>query len=74
MATWSEQLHEASLEKRLEAQKQSVARLISEGKDAIEANAKLYQLSKALAEIRHEPSTNPSKNGALRAPPSIQYP
>jgi hypothetical protein len=66
MATWSEQLHETSLDQCLEKQKQLVARLVSEGKDAIAANAKLYELSKALAEIRHELTTNPSKNGGLR--------
>jgi hypothetical protein len=48
----AEQLDEASLAKRLEAQKEFVARLISEGKDASDANAALYELSKALSEIR----------------------
>ena len=51
MDTPAEQLDEASLAKRLEAQKEFVARLISEGKDATAANAALYELSKALSEI-----------------------
>jgi hypothetical protein len=66
MAIGYEQLHEASLEVRLAAQKQLVARLISEGKDATEANTQLYELSKALAEIRHELSTNPTAPGTPR--------
>jgi hypothetical protein len=74
MDTMSEQLHEASLEKRLEAQKQLVARLISEGKDAIEANGKLYELSNALAEIPRELSINPPNKGALRTTSLMQYP
>ena len=48
MATTLEQLDEASLAARLEAQKLVVARLVSEGNDASEANAALYELSKAL--------------------------
>ena len=52
MDTPAEQLDEASLAKRLEAQKEFVARLISEGKDASAANAALYELSKALSEMR----------------------
>ena len=51
MAT-SEQLDDANLAARLEAQKLVVARLVSEGKDASEANAALYELSKALDERR----------------------
>jgi len=51
MDTPAEQLDEASLAKRLAAQKELVARLISEGKDASAANASLYDLSKALSEI-----------------------
>jgi hypothetical protein len=39
-------LDEASLQKRIEEQKLLVDRLVSEGKDASEANAKLYDLSK----------------------------
>jgi hypothetical protein len=66
MATWSEQLHETSLDQRLEKQKQLVARLVSEGKDPIDANAKLYELSKSLAEIRHELTTNPSSSARRR--------
>ena len=54
MDTPAEQLDEASLAKRLEAQKEFVARLISEGKDASDANATLYELSKALSEIRRK--------------------
>ena len=50
MAIGIQQPDEASLEKRFIAQKRLVARLISEGKDATEANAQLYELSKALAE------------------------
>ena len=72
MAIGSEQLDEASLEARLAAQKQLVARLISEGKDATEANRKLYELSKALAEIQHELSTNPTTTDALHAPHPFQ--
>ena len=74
MAIGSEQVDDASLEKRLAAQKQLVARLISEGKDATEANRKLYELSKALAEIQHELSTNPTTTDVLRAPLPIQNP
>ncbi len=54
MATSPEQVDEASLAKRLEAQKLLVARLVSEGKDATEANAALYELSKALSELRRK--------------------
>ena len=50
MAATPEQLDVASLAARLEAQKLVVARLVSEGKDASDANAKLYELSKALDE------------------------
>jgi hypothetical protein len=52
--TWSEQLDEPSLEKLLEAQTQLVARLVSEGKDTAEANARLYELSTTLAAIRRK--------------------
>ena len=52
MATTLEQLDEASLAKRLEEQKQLVARLVSEGKDATDANATLYALGKALEDVR----------------------
>ena len=58
MDTPAEQLDEASLAKRLEAQKEFVARLISEGKDATAANAALYELSKALSEIRRKPKAS----------------
>ena len=54
MATTLEQLDEASLAKRLEEQKQLVARLVSEGKDASDANAALYKLGKALEDIRRK--------------------
>ena len=54
MDTPTEQLDEASLAKRLETQKLLVARLVSEGKDATEANAALYELSKALSEFRRK--------------------
>ena len=74
MAIRYEQLDVASLEVRLAAQKQLVARLISEGKDATEANTQLYELSKALAQIRHELSTNPTTTDVLRAPLPIQNP
>ena len=73
MAIGSEQLDEASLEARL-AQKQLVARLISEGKDATEANTQLYELSKALAEIRHELSSNPTATGAPGTPRLMSIP
>ena len=58
MDTPAEQLDEASLAKRLEAQKEFVARLISEGKDASAANATLYELSKVLSEIRRKPKAS----------------
>jgi hypothetical protein len=51
-------LDEASLQKRLEEQKLLVARLVSEGKDATNANAKLYDLGKALSEIRSKTSAS----------------
>ena len=54
MATTLEQLDVASLAKRLEEQKQLVARLVSEGKDASDANATLYALGKALEDIRRK--------------------
>jgi hypothetical protein len=54
----SEQFDEASLARRLEAQKELVARLISEGKDATAANAALYELSTALAEIRSDANSS----------------
>ena len=54
MATTLEQLDEASLANRLEEQKQLVARLVSEGKDASDANAALYKLGKALEDIRRK--------------------
>lgn len=50
MVTTPEQLDDANLAARLEAQKLVVARLVSEGKDASDANATLYELSKALDE------------------------
>lgn len=56
----AEDLDEASLQKRLEEQKLLVGRLVSEGKDASEANAKLYDLSKALSEIRRKNNTSPA--------------
>ena len=68
MAIGSVQVAEISLENRLAAQKELVARIISEGKDATEANAQLYELSKALAEIRHELSTNPTATAAPGTP------
>jgi hypothetical protein len=58
MVIAAEQLDEASLATRLEAQKELVARLISEGKDATEANASLYELSTALAEIRRDSNSS----------------
>ena len=45
MAIGSVQVAETSLENRLAAQKELVARIISEGKDATEANAKLYLIT-----------------------------
>ena len=54
MATTLEQLDEASIAKRFEAQKLVVARLVSEGKNARDANATLYALSKALEDIRRK--------------------
>ena len=68
MAIGSVQVAETSLENRLAAQKELVARIISEGKDATEANTQLYELSKALAEIRHELSSNPTATGAPGTP------
>ena len=53
-------LDEASLQKRLEEQKLLVDRLVSEGKDASDANAKLYDLSKALSKIRRKNNTSPA--------------
>jgi hypothetical protein len=50
----AEYLDEANLQKRLEEQKRLVARLVSEGKDATDANARLYDLSKALSETRNK--------------------
>lgn len=47
-----DELDEASLQKRLEAQKLLVARLVAEGKDATNANATLYELGKALEDRR----------------------
>jgi hypothetical protein len=55
MAIADTQTDEASLAQRLEIQKRLVDRLIREGKDATEANAKLYELSKALS-IHDDPS------------------
>ncbi len=72
MAIGSVQVAEISLENRLAAQKELVARIISEGKDATEANAQLYELSKALAEVQHEPCTKASTR--LPAPPSTPPP
>ena len=60
MAIGSVQVAEISLENRLAAQKELVARIISEGKDATEGSAQLFELSKALAEIQHELSTKVS--------------
>ena len=74
MAIGSERLDEASLEARLAAQKQLVARLVSEGKDATEANTQLYELSKTLAKIRHELSTNPTATGAPGTPRLMSTP
>ena len=68
MAFGSVQVAELRLENRLAAQKELVARIISEGKDATEANTQLYELGKALAEIRHELSTNPTATAAPGTP------
>ena len=57
MTIAAEQFDEASLARRLEAQKELVARLISEGKDATAANGSLYELSIALAQIRRDASS-----------------
>jgi len=57
MSTVHEQLDEAALQKRLEEQKRVVARLVSEGKSAVEANAVLYQLSDALCAMRERRRT-----------------
>ena len=46
MAIAPEQLDEASVARRLQEQKDLVDRLIREGKDATEANAKLYEFGK----------------------------
>ena len=54
----AEDLDEASLQKLLEEQKLLVGRLVSEGKDASEANAKLYDLSKALSKIQRKNNTS----------------
>ena len=54
MPSTLERLDEASLANRLEEQKQLVARLVSEGKNASDANATLYALGKALEDIRRK--------------------
>jgi len=52
MSIIADQFDEADIHKRLEHQKALVARLVSEGKPAAEANAKLYELSKLLHRTR----------------------
>jgi len=53
MSPIAERIDEKDLERRIQRQKTLVARLVSEGKSAIEANAELYELSNALCSL-HE--------------------
>jgi len=57
-ASAPDELAEASLQKRLQTQKLLVERLVSEGKDASDANATLYELSKALHDLRRKPTAS----------------
>ena len=52
MSLIAEQIDEKDLEGRIQRQKTLVARLVSEGKSTIEANAELYELSNALCSMR----------------------
>jgi hypothetical protein len=52
MSLITEQTDEKDLSRRIQRQKALVARLVSEGKSAIEANAELYKLSNALCSMR----------------------
>jgi hypothetical protein len=52
MSLITQQADEKDLEKRIQRQKALVARFVSEGKSAIEANAELYELSNALYSMR----------------------
>jgi hypothetical protein len=52
MSLITEQTDEKDLSRRIQRQKALVARLVSEGKSTIEANAELYELSNALCSMR----------------------
>jgi hypothetical protein len=52
MSLITEQTDEKELSRRIQRQKALVARLVSEGKSTIEANAELYELSNALCSMR----------------------
>ena len=52
MSLITELIDENDLKRRLQRQKALVARLVSEGKSTIEANAELYELSNALCSMR----------------------
>jgi hypothetical protein len=52
MSLITEQTDEKDLSRRIQRQKALVARLVSEGKPTIEANAELYELSNALCSMR----------------------
>ena len=61
-----EQIDEIDLERRIQRQKTLVARLVSEGKSTIEANAELYELSNTLCSMRERrqklPSSTPQRD------------
>ena len=54
MSLITEHIDEKDLERRIQRQKALVARLVSEGKSTIEANAELYELSNALCSMREQ--------------------
>jgi hypothetical protein len=64
MSVIEEQLDETDLKKRIERHKALVARLVSEGKPAAEANAKLYELSKTLQRARERRRQRHAKSSA----------
>jgi hypothetical protein len=66
MSLIAEPLDENDLERRLQRQKALVARLVSEGKSTIEANAELYELSNALCSMRERRRQSASSNSARR--------
>ena len=59
-ALGAEELDEANLQRRVEEQKLFIARPVSEGKAASGANAILYELCKALSEIRSKAAASSS--------------